>query len=347
MKAVVDAPNENTLARPAGLGTVHRVCLTRLPWLARVSTALLGIGCVPALLAQTEVDQVRQTIGNRVESLVILGGDHAVGGGAYAFRGSADADLSIAKIGGGGMVAPRRALGIGHLQWAPVLEGNIGWASTENRLGSGPLVGNNVDYQTFAFELGGGARFFLTTNFSLGLSVAGIYAHTENEFEVRNQAGADFKATPLGQSLLDWDVDTWSVVPAAGLSYTWQWHRTVFQLDSRFRYFHTESFDGTSQFIEISGNSQTWENRLDVDIPTGWFPLKHEFRTGGYFSRTELFGSLSDGLNEEHIYKINARSVLDFTGALWKVRWLGMGGSYFWGKNFSGWSAGVNVRFKF
>jgi hypothetical protein len=97
----------------------------------------------------------------------------------------------------------------------------------------------------------------------------------------------------------------------------------------------------------VEGNSQTWENRLDVDIPTGWHPFKREFHTGGYFSRTELFGDISDGMNEDAINKINARAVLDFNGVIWKVRWLGVGGSYFWGRDFSGWSAGIDIRFKF
>jgi hypothetical protein len=97
----------------------------------------------------------------------------------------------------------------------------------------------------------------------------------------------------------------------------------------------------------VAGSSQTWENRLDVDIPTGWHPFGREFHTGGYFNRTELYGNISDGMNEDYIYKANLRAVLNFEGVLWKLRWLGVGGSYFWGRDFSGWSAGIDIRFKF
>jgi hypothetical protein len=38
---------------------------------------------------------------------------------------------------------------------------------------------------------------------------------------------------------------------------------------------------------------------------------------------------------------------MDFLGELWKVRWLGLGASYFWGDNFSGWSMGVDLRLQF
>ena len=44
---------------------------------------------------------------------------------------------------------------------------------------------------------------------------------------------------------------------------------------------------------------------------------------------------------------VNGRLVLDFLGKLWKVKWLGLGASYFFSDNFSGWSAGLDLRFKF
>lgn len=321
------------------------------PGLTVRSNALLlawVLPCVPLLAqSQSEIDQATQLIGNRVEALVILGGDHGIGGGAYTFRGDTQAELSVTKLGGGGVIGPRRPLGIGSLRWAPVGEANIGWSSTENSLTTGTLAGNRVLYDTFAAQLGGGARFYFRTNLSLAFTVAGIYAHTKNDFEAGNQAGIDFVNSPLGQELVNWKLDTWSVVPATGLRYTLIWHRTIFEFDSRFRYYYTESFTSSSSLIGVTGDSQTWENRLDVDIPTGWYPFSRELHTGGYFSRTELFGDIRHGMNEDHIHKLNLRTVLDFRGVLWKVRWLGLGGSYFWGREFSGWSAGIDIRFEF
>jgi hypothetical protein len=46
-------------------------------------------------------------------------------------------------------------------------------------------------------------------------------------------------------------------------------------------------------------------------------------------------------------YTLNGRLVLDFLGKLWKVKWLGLGASCFLGDHFSGWSAGLDLRFKF
>jgi len=72
-----------------------------------------------------------------------------------------------------------------------------------------------------------------------------------------------------------------------------------------------------------------------------------KLHTGGFFARTEMFGGIAAGLNADHSYTVNGRLVLDLLGKLWKVRWLGVGASYFFSDNFSGWSAGLDLRFKF
>jgi hypothetical protein len=45
--------------------------------------------------------------------------------------------------------------------------------------------------------------------------------------------------------------------------------------------------------------------------------------------------------------EIHARVVLDFLNQLWKVQWIGIGASYLWGPNITGWSAGLDVVFRF
>jgi len=82
-------------------------------------------------------------------------------------------------------------------------------------------------------------------------------------------------------------------------------------------------------------------------VPLGWKLFDRELHTGGFFSRTELFGNAAEGLNENHIYTVNGRFVMDLLGKVWKVRWLGLGASYFFGDHFDGWSAGLDLRFQF
>ena len=47
------------------------------------------------------------------------------------------------------------------------------------------------------------------------------------------------------------------------------------------------------------------------------------------------------------IYTVNGRFVLDMLGKIWKLRWLGLGVSYFFGDHLNGWSAGLDFRFQF
>ena len=53
------------------------------------------------------IEQFQHVIGSRVEAVTILGGDYGAAGGIYTFRGGEVANLSIAKIGGGGTLRNR------------------------------------------------------------------------------------------------------------------------------------------------------------------------------------------------------------------------------------------------
>jgi hypothetical protein len=291
------------------------------------------------------IEQFNHVIGNRVELITVLGGDYAAAGGIYTFRGGNLADLSLSKIGGGGDVAARRPLGLGGMEWAPVLEGNLGHASAANDFSNGYLQGNRSEYDLLAVQGGGGARFYFTHGLSLAPTVSGIYGHTENEFLPQNAIGNAIKQLASG-TYVDWQVDTWSVVPALDGRFEWKWRRVAFELSSRYSFFHTESFRSSSPVISINGDSQTWQNKLDVDVPLGWKVLGRELHTGGFYARTELFGGAAEGLRENHVNSVNGRFVMDFVGKVWKLRWLGLGYSYFWGDNFGGWSVGVDMSFK-
>ena len=92
----------------------------------------------------------------RVEAVTILGGDYGAAGGLYTFRGGTLADVSVAKVGGGGNVASPRSVGWGDMAWAPVLLGNLGHLSAVNTFQRGYLQGNETKYDTLAAQLGGG-----------------------------------------------------------------------------------------------------------------------------------------------------------------------------------------------
>ncbi len=286
-------------------------------------------------------------LNDRVEALAILGGDYGASGGAYTFRGGTGADLSVAKFGGGGDISSPMPTGLGNLKWNPTLSGNIGYISADGTVEREPLTGNTLEVSTFGLELGTGARFWFTEHFSLAPEVSGMYGHIENEFHALTPSGEEFEGPMTEAGWVNWTADTWSVVPSVNAQYLWNWGRVAFNFQSTFRYFYTESFDTSTPLVNVIGHSQMWENKLDVDVPLGCMVFGRELHTGGFLSRTELFGDLETGLNSSYLYTVNGRFVLDFLGKIWKLRWLGVGSSYFWSDTISGWSAGIDIRFKF
>jgi hypothetical protein len=64
-------------------------------------------------------------------------------------------------------------------------------------------------------------------------------------------------------------------------------------------------------------------------------------------SRTDLFGDLSSGLGVHHMNEIHGRVVLDFLNQYWKFQWIGVGASYLWGANITGWTVGADIAFRF
>jgi len=319
----------------------------------KVIAGLAFAGLATCVLAQPvlpvppeAIAQFRETIGGRIEAVTVLGGDFGAGGGIYTFRGGTLANVGVTKIGGGGNVAAARPLGSGDIDWAPVLLGNLGDVWAENSFQSGYLEGNQMRYEIRAIEGGGGARFYLGDHFSFAPTLAGIYGRIQNEFQPHNAVGDLVKRAASG-TFVDWTLETWSVVPGLTVNYEWYWGRTLFDLSSRYNFFHTESFNGSSPIISVDGNSDTWENKLDADIPLGLKVFGLELHTGGFMSRTELWGGVAQGLNSGHFYAVNGRLVLDCLGKAWALRWFGFGASYFWSETIGGWSAGLDVRLQF
>jgi hypothetical protein len=146
-----------------------------------------------------------------------------------------------------------------------------------------------------------------------------------------NTVGQAVKPAATGR-LVDWEIDTWSVVPGAEFNYEWTWKRSVFEFGSRYNFFHTESFNSSSPLVSVKGDSHTWENKLDVDVPLGWKVFGRELHTGGFVSRTALFGGVADGLNADHLYTLNGRVVVDLLGAVWRLA----GGRSYVADHFSG-----------
>jgi hypothetical protein len=301
-----------------------------------------------AQLTPAQIDSYRNLMGSRVEALTVLGGDYGLAGATYnGDNDGRDTTINVNKFGGSGDIGDPMPLGDTGIGWQPRLQGSMGKVDSTTQFKGGVQGGDKSVYHTFAIQFGGGARFWFNDHLSIAPTFMGMYGHSKNDYTARSAFGVANAAAAKDAGLIDWDVDTWTVRPAGNLQYVYTWHRTIFTLASDFAYFHTESFRTSNSDLNVDGDSETWRNMIDVDVPLGKQLWGHELRTGGYFSRTELYDDIETGLHTDHIYEIHGRVVLDFLGELWKVQWIGIGVSYLWGSNFTGWSYGADVAFRF
>jgi hypothetical protein len=324
----------------------------------RQAATALAVGLAVTILAPAGVhsqtlpefeSQFNNMVGDRVETLTVFGGDYGLSGGNYkSFRNpDGKVDVSVNKFGGYGDIGDPEPLGDTGIGFQPRLQGSMGTIDSKKVFQTGELQGDVTKYDTFAIQFGGGGRFWFNDHLSLAPTIMGMYGHTENKYAAYSAFGqANYQeANQLG--LINWTADTWTVRPAGNVQYLYTWHRTILTLSSDYTYFHTESFNTSTSNLKINGDSETWKNQIDVDIPTGKQLWGHELRTGGYFNRQELFDGLKSGTGTDHLYEIHPRLVLDFLGELWKVQWIGIGVSYIWGGPISGWAFGADIAFQF
>ena len=310
-----------------------------------------GIG--RSQITPQQASQLRGLLGTRIEALTILGGDFGLSDGRYRSTGTSvfpdggpETDINVTKLGGAGDVGDPQPLGNLGVGWQPRLQGNMGYLESTNHL-HGPLQGDVSRFRDYAIEFGGGARFWVSDSLSFAPTFMGMYGHTTNEYAVSSA----FMRANLGSArrlgLVDWSVDTWAIRPALDIQYVLTLDRVIVTLASDPTYFYTKSFGSSNPGVRVSGDAGSLENKIDIDIPLGKQLLGHELRTGGYLSRTELLADLKSGLNVQHVNELHARLVMDFLNQFWKVQWLGVGASYLWGPNITGWTVGADVAYRF
>jgi hypothetical protein len=328
------------------------VILVRACLLA-VASSLLGLlpRAAECRFTSDQIQQARSALNSRIEALTILAGDFGLSGGSFSSitpnvlppdRGT-DTALEVSKFGGAGDVGDPRPLGRLPIAWQPRLQGNMGYLESTNHLPDGDVS----TFSNYAMQFGGGARFWLSERFSVAPTVMGMYGHTSNTYAANSLLMRSNLESAAQRGLVDGSVDTWTLRPALEVQYVFRWDRSLITLSSDSAYFHTQSFRSSSAATSLSGNSGSLDNKIDLDLPLGRQLFGHELHTGGYLSRTELFGELKSGLDAQHINEIHGRLVLDYLNQLWKFQWIGVGGSYLWGTNIKGWTIDADIAFHF
>ena len=247
----------------------------RAPTLLGVVLVSLFPVSVRCQITPEQASQLRNAIGDRVEALTILGGDYGIAAanfrstGKFTFGESGDATLTVTKLGGSGDIGDPQPLGSLPIGWQPRIQGNMGWLDGTQHLHSDLVEGDITQLKTYGIEFGGGARFWVNDHVSFAPTLMGLYGHTSESYTANSAfMRANLEAArQLG--LVDWTVDTWTVITGVDTIYVTTLGRTIITLDSLPVYYHTESFKSTSPQLNINGNSGTWSNMIDVDIPLG------------------------------------------------------------------------------
>jgi hypothetical protein len=328
-----------------------------------VVTRTLGLAALPLLgavaaVAQAQISTAQATlienaIGARVEALTILGGDFGLSDGTFHSTGAlrpgqaADTETRVTKVGGDGDVGDPTPLSDLNVGWQPRLQGNMGYLDSSSHLDSGQLTGDTSELRTFAIEFGGGARFWTTNRLSFAPTVMVLYGRTDDTFSAQSAFGRQNLSQLQQLGLIDWSIDTWTLRPALNVQYIVPLGRALITLSSDPTGFYTHGFNRSNIHLRVGGDSGFVTNKIDLDVPLDVELYGHELRSGGYLSRTDLFGDLETGLGVQHLNELHGRIVLDFLSQLWKLQWMGLGASYIWGTNIRGWTVGADVAFRF
>ncbi|HET9107028.1 MAG TPA: hypothetical protein VFN79_07525 [Steroidobacteraceae bacterium] len=323
--------------------------------LCLVAAALLGglADRAQAQISQTESALIQNAIGPRVEALTIFGGDFGLSDGEFQSsegRGSGihlPVETSVTKFGGDGEVGSPRPLGKLHIRWQPLVQGNMGYLESRTRLQGLRSGAATNEFRSVAVEFGGGARLWTTGRLSFAPTVMVLYGRTDDDYLVSNASGQPRASQLLQLGLIDWSIETWSLRPAMDIQYVLSLSRTVVTFSSDAVGFFTHGVSPSNVHLHVGGDSGFVTSKIDLDIPLDIELHGHELHTGGYLSRTDLLGDLRQGLDVQHLNELHGRLVLDFLNRLWGVQWIGLGASYIWGTNLSGWTVGADVEFHF
>jgi hypothetical protein len=309
-------------------------------------TVLGSVGTAHAqALPPGALEQLDTLIGDRVETMSILGTQAGASGGTYLFDAN-DTALDVARVTGRGDIGDPKPIGESGVGWNLLFEGGIGHATFTNRFNTNQLAGNESEVSTIGVSLGAGVRFTFLEHFSVAPTIGVIYSHSENEFTARTDVGQAILAQADGR-LVNWDVDLFTIVPGLEGRYRRRFGPMTLELTSAFKYFQTWPIRRSTEALSFESDSKWWRNELDVDFRLPLYAFGRQFRTGAYVARSELWDGLETAFRSDYLYDVGGRFVIDLLGALWKVEWIGIGGGYFWNSSFSGWTVGADIRMKF
>ena len=106
----------------------------------------------------------------------------------------------------------------------------MGWLDATQHLHGGVLEGDSTEVKSYGIEFGGGVRLWVNDRLSFAPTLMGLYGHMSETYTANSafaRANLDL-ATQLG--LVNWNVDTWTLITGVDIQYVYTWNRTILSL---------------------------------------------------------------------------------------------------------------------
>lgn len=286
-------------------------------------------------------EAVGRTLGNRVEAFSVLGGDHGLIDGKYTWP-EEHATVDITKFAWQAELYQDHPLPLWKgIRWSPIIEGAGGYLSSTSQNIGNVLEGNETVSHAAVICLGGGARVYLTDDFSVVGAFDVFYTHINSRLDAQTAFGSQVLADLNGSSP-DLDLEILTYAPQAEIRFRHRWGDVRLDVTSRYVFFHDEVVGSTPPFFEA--NSQIWHNSIVLEY---WTPLRfwtQQVRVSAGIDRADFFGGLRSAADATHVYTAGGHVV---TGPLWIFEYIGVYAAHEWATSFSGNSLGVDISVDF
>jgi hypothetical protein len=305
--------------------------------------ALIVFAAAPASAQEPPgvIDQLDKSIGQRVETTVILGTANSIDTGAYKWNLD-DSTVDITRLTWEFAIGDKKSIGKTGLQYVWATDGGVGVGNYKDEYTTGPLIGNEEKFQTYTFGENFGPRIFFTDDISVLPEAGFIYGYTVNEFNPIDSTGDSV----IADSLVNWHVQTLTFTPSIQLQYQHTFFDKLrIQARCNYAYYITGPIERSTDFWSFRSDSGVLQNGVDVDYKTDMQLFGGNMHFGSRISRTDLYGGAQEATNVNHYYNIAGR--VTFETDLWIVSMLGLGGSYTWGNGFHGYNIGIILGISF
>ncbi len=213
-----------------------------------------------------------------------------------------------------------------------------------NRFEEGDLAGNESIYDTWAVSGLIGPRIYVLSGFSVMPAIGVLQAYTQNDFRAHTPAGEQLEAATDGK-LVNWDVVSLTTIPSIEARYETTVGAIALDLRGSYARYTTRPIYRSTDALDFASESASWTVRADLDYATGLAIWHLPVRLGGTIARTQLLDGLQESLDADYFYRAGPRIMLDIPRNMGVLGAIGIGYTWVWGKDFSGFDVGVELEF--